>query len=110
MKNLTKPLTSGEIRKMGIKESDSLSYDFLHLGETKQYILCINEKRVLSFEDSRHRTWSYDKIRRMGLGWGARKHQNTDEEDGIIQASKNGENPFAYSIICANPELNEIVR
>ena len=32
----------------------------------------------------------------MGLGFGWQSPQLTDEEKGIVQASKNGENPFAY--------------
>jgi hypothetical protein len=32
----------------------------------------------------------------------------TEEDEGIIEASKNGENPFAFSIICANTSLNGI--
>lgn len=36
------------------------------------------------------------------------KNLSSDEFDGIVQAAKNGENPFAYTIICSNPELNEV--
>jgi hypothetical protein len=44
----------------------------------------------------------------MDLGWGWQAPQLTDEEQGIVQASQNGENPFAYSIICADPSQNGI--
>lgn len=54
-----------------------------------------NEKRNL-----------WNKLKRMGFV----QHYNfsSDENDGIVQASKNGENPFAFSIICANTSLNGI--
>jgi hypothetical protein len=34
----------------------------------------------------------------------------SDETEGIIQASQNGENPFACTIMCANPLLNEVCK
>ena len=34
----------------------------------------------------------------------------SDEHDGIVEAAKIGENPFAFSIICANPKLNGIYK
>lgn len=55
---------------------------------------------------SREKTNLWNKLKRMGF----EQHFNfsSDEHDGIVQASENGENPFAYSIMCANPLLNEI--
>lgn len=55
---------------------------------------------------SREKTNLWNKLKRMGF----EQHYNfsSDETDGIVQASLNGENPFAYSIICANTSLNGI--
>lgn len=50
----------------------------------------------------------WNKLIRMGY----ERHYNfsSDEFDGICQAAQNGENPFAYSIICSNPALNGIFK
>jgi hypothetical protein len=34
----------------------------------------------------------------------------SDEHDGIVQAAQLGLNPFAYSVICANPAMNGIFK
>ena len=53
----------------------------------------------------RAKTKLWNKLKRMGF----EQHYNfsSDEMDGIAQAGKNGENPFRYTMICANPALNE---
>jgi hypothetical protein len=63
---------------------------------------------VFSSETPREKTNLWNKLKRMGF----EQHYNfsSDEFDGICQAAKNGENPFAYSIICSNPKLNGIFR
>lgn len=109
MKRVNATLTAREIREMNIKENDVLGFDYQWDGVDNNY-LTINGERVLSFSSQSDRKKSFDKIKRMGFGFGWKAPILTDEEEGIIQASKNGENPFAYSIICANPKLNEVVR
>ena len=61
---------------------------------------------IFASDSSKEKTNLWNKLKRMGF----EQHYNfsSDETDGIIEASKNGENPFAYSIICSNPLLNEI--
>ena len=103
-------LTAQEIKSMNLNEGDVMGFDFQWENDKDNYYLTINGKRVVSFVSPRHRKNSFDKIKRMGLGLGWVAPQLTDEEEGIIQAHKNGENPFAYSIICANSKMNEIVR
>jgi hypothetical protein len=44
------------------------------------------------------------------MGYDRHYNWQSDETDGIIQAAELGENPFAFSIICANPELNGIFK
>ena len=110
MKILTGVLTVKEIKGLNIKENDSLSFDFEYIDSVDNYFIVLNGERFLSFSNYRDRLNSFNKIKRMGLGLGWIKPILTDEEEGIIQASKNGENPFAYSIICSNPELNEVVK
>lgn len=59
---------------------------------------------VFQSASSREKTNLWNKLKRMGF----EQHYNfsSDETDGLVQASLNGENPFAYSIICANTSLN----
>ena len=110
MKRLNKTLTAKEIRDLNIKENDVLGFDFQWEKGLDNYYLIVNGERVISFTNSKDRRKSFDKIKRLGFGFGWEVPQLTDEEKGIIQAHKNGENPFAYSIICANPKMNEVVR
>jgi hypothetical protein len=110
MKTSNSTLTAKEIRNLDINENDVLGFDFQWENGVDNNYLTVNSKRVVSFINSKDRRKSFDKIKRMGLGLGWKAPQLTDEEKGIAQAAKNGENPFAYSIICANPKMNEIVR
>ena len=110
METLNSTLTAKQIRSLNLTEDDVMGFDFEWENEVDNHYLTINGERVLSFTNSNDRKKSFDKIKRMGLALGWKAPQLTDEEEGIIQAAKNGENPFAYSIICANPEMNEIVR
>jgi hypothetical protein len=63
---------------------------------------------VFTSETSRQRKTLWNKLQRMGYNRGY--NFSSDEFDGICQAAQLGENPFAYSIICANPSLNEICK
>jgi len=106
MLHLEKAITAKEIRNSNLTENCVLSHDF----QNGMYFLCINSVRKYSFKCSSDVTKSVNKIKKMGFGFGTHEKQLTDEEEGLIQATKNGENPFAYSIICANPKLNKIVK
>ena len=108
MKTLNSTLTVKEIKNLNINENDIMGFDFQWENDIDNYYLTINGKRIVSFTNCRDRRKSFDKIKRMGLALGWKAPQLTDEEEGIIQAHKNGENPFAYSIICANPIYNKI--
>lgn len=110
MKISNSTLTAQEIRNLNLNQSDVLGFDFKWENGVDNNYLTINGERVVSFTNSRDRRKSFDKIKRMGLGLGWKVPQLTDEEKGIIQASKNGENPFAYTIICANPKMNKVVK
>lgn len=99
MKNLNNTLTAKEIRNLNLNENDVLGFDYQWENGVDNNYLTVNGKRVISFANSKDRRKSFDKIKRMGLGLGWKASQLTDEEEGIIQAHKNGENPFAYSII-----------
>lgn len=61
---------------------------------------------VFESSNSREKQNLWNKLKRMGF----EQHYNfsSDEFDGICQASQIGENPFAFSIICSNPSLNQI--
>lgn len=110
MKTTNNTLTVKEIRNLNLNEKDVMGFDFQWENGIDNNYLTINGKRIVSFTNSINRRKSFDKIKRMGLALGWEKPLLTDEEQGIIQANKNGENPFAYSIICANPKMNRIVK
>ena len=102
-------LTAVEIRNLNLTESTVMGFDYEYNGGNNNDYLTANGIRIIAFSSAKDRRKSLDKIKRMGLGFGWVAPKLTDEEEGIIQASKNGENPFAYSMICANPLLNKSV-
>lgn len=110
MRTLNNTLTAKEIRTLNINEMDVLGFDYQWENGVDNNYLTINGKRVISFLSWKDREKTVSKIKRMGLGLGWKAPILTDEEEGIIQAGKLGLNPFAYSIICSNPELNQIVK
>lgn len=50
----------------------------------------------------------WNKLERMGF----ERHYNfsSDEMDGLAEAGRIGENPFAFSIICSNTKFNGIYK
>ena len=109
MKTSNKTLSASEIRNLNIQESDVLSYEYLWEDGVDNHYLNCNGKSIVSFSNPNARELTFNKIKRMGFGLGWKAPLLTDEENGIIQAAENGENPFAYSIMCANPAMNKIV-
>ena len=57
-------------------------------------------------ETSRGRVNLWNKLVRMGYEKPETSFFGQDELEGLCMASANGENPFAYSIICSNPAMN----
>lgn len=110
MKIKDKALTASEIRELNIERNDILGYDFQYENGVDNNYLTVNGERILSFTNSRDRRRTKDKIQKQNVGLGWNKPQLTDEEQGIIQASNNGENPFAYTIMCGDPRQNKIVK
>ena len=55
-----------------------------------------------------HNLWN--KLQRMGFSRRDGGYFATDEFAGLCQAGELGLNPFAYSIICSNPSLNEVCK
>ena len=110
MKTSNRTLLAKEIRNLNLNKNDIMGFDFQCENGVENNYLIINGERTISFTSSICRRKSFDKIKRMGFGFGWKAPLVTDEEEGIIQASKNGENPFAYSIICANSKLNKTVK
>lgn len=92
-------LTAKEIRNFNLNENDVMGYDFQWENGVDNHYLTINGERLVSFTNESDRRKSFDKIKRMGFGFGWKAPLLTDEEQGIIQAAKNGENPFAFTII-----------
>ena len=110
MEILKRVLTASEIRSMGLKDSDTMSYDYLYAGGQDCHYLVINGQNRVIFSNTKERERTYNKIKDMGFCRGWVKPLPTDEEEGIVEAAKRGENPFAYSIMCANPKYNEVVK
>jgi len=110
MRTLNRVLTAKEIRSLSFNENDVMGFDYQWENGMDNNYLTINGERVVSFTNLSDRRKSYHKIKRMGFAMGWKAPILTDEEEGIIQAVKNGENPFAYSIMCANPKYNEVVK
>jgi hypothetical protein len=110
MKTSNSVLTAAEIRNLNLNENDIMGFDFQWENGVDNNYITINGERFLSFTKESDRKKSFDKIKRMGFALGWQKPLPTDEDMGIIQAHKNGENPFAYSIICSNPSRNEVVK
>ncbi len=63
---------------------------------------------IFTSETYRQRQVLWNKLLRMG--YDRCYNFSSDEFDGVCQAAQLGENPFAYTIICANPSLNEICK
>ena len=103
---MTTTLTAQQIRDLKLNRDDVMGFEF----RSDNHYLTINGERVVCFTNSKARRKSFDKIKRMGFALGWKAPLITDEEKGIVQAHKNGENPFAYTIICADPKRNKIVR
>ena len=110
MLHSTKSLTADQIRNLNLNAKDVMGYEFQWESGFNKYYITINGQRAVSFDNHFDRLKSFNKIKRMGFGLGWKAIQLTDEEQGIIQAGKNGENPFAYSIICGDPSRNEVVK
>jgi hypothetical protein len=109
-----KNLSSMQIRTLNISENDVLGKDYQwdRYNGSVNYIT-VNGKRIAGFVGdfgARAMIKTWNKIRKMNLGWGWKAPIQSDEEAGIIQAVEIGENPFACTIMCSNPKLNEIVR
>ena len=63
---------------------------------------------VFSSATPREKYNLWNKLQRMGYSKHYSGYFKTDEFAGLCQAGELGLNPFAYSIICSNPELNGI--
>ena len=61
---------------------------------------------TFSSETSLQKVKLWNKLVRMGYEKPETSFFGQDELEGLCMASANGENPFAYSIICSNPDLN----
>lgn len=110
MKNLDRVLTASEIRGLNINRDDVLGFEYIWENDVDNHYLNVNGERIASFTSSHISRKTYNKIKRMGFGFGWKAPQLTDEEKGIIQAHENGENAFAYSVMCGDPKRNKIVR
>lgn len=103
-------LNKKEIESLNILESDVLGMDFQYINGVDYNFITVNKQRKIAFTKSLDRDKTFRKIKEYGFGRGWEKPLLTDEEKGIIQASENGENPFAFSMIANNTSLNGIYK
>lgn len=63
---------------------------------------------IFTSESSKEKRSLWNKLKRMGF----EQHYNfsSDEFQGVAEAGRRGENPFAYTIMCANTNRNSIVK
>ena len=92
--------TAAQIRTLQIEKSAVMGYDYEYSSQKgDQYFITIDGERKVCFPTAKDQRKAFEKIRRMGFGWGWKMPQLTDEEKGIIQAAENGENAFECKII-----------
>lgn len=93
--------TASQIRKANPQGKMTMDYNGTHQ-------IIFDNGVIFTSASSRDNTNLWNKLLRMGFN----RHYNfsSDEIDGLVQASQNGENPFAFSIICSNTSLNGIFK
>jgi hypothetical protein len=93
--------TASQIRKANPQGKMTMDYNGTHQ-------IIFDNGVIFTSATSRDNTNLWNKLLRMGFN----RHYNfqSDEIDGLVQASQNGENPFAFSIICSNTSLNGIFK
>jgi hypothetical protein len=93
--------TASQIRKANPQGKMMMDYNGTHQ-------IIFDNGVIFTSASSRDNTNLWNKLLRMGFN----RHYNfqSDEIDGLVQASENGENPFAFSIICSNTSLNGIFK
>jgi hypothetical protein len=62
----------------------------------------------LPYQNAKEKNKIWNKLLKMG--YHRHINLNSDEMDGLAEAGRRGENPFAYSLISANTTLNGIFK
>lgn len=95
-------LTTDQIRSA--KPSGKMTQDYSN-GIHK---IIFDNGVVFNTTSSKSNNKLWNKLLKMGFD----RHYNiqSDETDGLVQAAENGENPFAFSVICADPSQNGIFK
>lgn len=96
-----KVITAKQIRQIGFQPETIAGLDYRWEHGTDRHYVTANGERVFCIEGAKGDklcSQSLKKIRRMGLGFG-HKVMLTDEEKGIAEAGRRGENPFAYKML-----------
>jgi len=87
--------------------SGTITSSYIYKNGVDNYNIHFSNGVVMTFESSLIQSKVFRTLKHE-LGFAQDFNFTTDEDAGIIQASKNGENPFAFSMICANTKLNGI--
>jgi len=107
MKNVTIKMVQKLVKEQGAIGLISMSY--LYENGKDNHNIHFSNGAKMTFESSRiagkvFRILKYELCFAQNFNW------QSDETDGIIQASELGENPFACSVLCSNPSLNGIFK
>ena len=89
--------------------SGKITQSYFYKNEKDNYIIHFSNGVELTFENSLN-CGKVFRILKHELMFEQDFNFSSDESDGIVEASKRGENPFAFSLICANTALNGIYK
>lgn len=102
-----KKVTVKAVQKMVAEAnaSGSITCSYIYENGKNNHNIHFSNGAKLTFENSSisgkvFRILKHELLFEQNFNW------QSDEHDGIIQAAQLGENPFAFSIICANPNFN----
>lgn len=102
-------VTIKKVQKL-VKENNAsgkITLDYKYNNQKDEYYVYFSNGVKLLFETPKEQNKVF-RILKLELGFEQNFNFSSDEHDGIVQAAQNGENPFAFSVICTNTCLNGI--
>lgn len=103
MKKVTVKAVSKMVQENNANGTITMSY--LYKNGKNNHNIHFSNGAVLTFENSTIASKVF-RILKFELLFEQDFNFQSDENDGIIEASKLGQNPFAFSMICSNTSLN----
>ena len=83
----------------------SITCSYIFENGKDNHMIHFSNGAKLTFEDSRT-SGKVFRILKHELCYAQDYNWQSDETDGLVQASKLGENPFNFTMLCSNPNLN----